>query len=332
MNVSLLFTIGLAAAGLLLMPATAGAQVRDIAVFSQSVPLDPKARGRDRVGQLIYRGGIALRSTERRFGGYSGLHVAADGKYLLAVSDKGTWLRLSLRYGQGGQLTGAADGRMGPLIGRDGKRLRGRGRDAEALAVMPDGSMIVAFERRHRIRVYPPAAVPFSVAPRAYPLPAGAEDASGNGGLETLVHVGRGYLLTLSERQRAGPGLIRGWVGVDGGWLPLSWRRLPGFRPTDAALMPNGDVLVLERRFFLTQGATIRFMQVPRRGIGPRRTLRAREIARLTPGMTVDNFEGISVRQGDRGETLIYVISDNNFSPLQRTLLLMFELSGSASR
>jgi hypothetical protein len=34
----------------------------------------------------------------------------------------------------------------------------------------------------------------------------------------------------------------------------------------------------------------------------------------------------LAVRRGPKGETLLYMISDNNFSPLQRTLLLMFEL------
>ena len=40
----------------------------------------------------------------------------------------------------------------------------------------------------------------------------------------------------------------------------------------------------------------------------------------------IDNMEGLAVRRGPKGETLLYMISDNNFSMLQRTLLLMFEL------
>ena len=51
-------------------------------------------------------------------------------------------------------------------------------------------------------------------------------------------------------------------------------------------------------------------------------------LARFIPPITVDNMEGIATRQGENGETLIYLVSDDNFSPLlQRTLLLMFELA-----
>jgi hypothetical protein len=38
-------------------------------------------------------------------------------------------------------------------------------------------------------------------------------------------------------------------------------------------------------------------------------------------------MEGVSARRGPNGETLVYVVSDDNFNaPLQRTLLMMFEL------
>ena len=40
----------------------------------------------------------------------------------------------------------------------------------------------------------------------------------------------------------------------------------------------------------------------------------------------IDNMEGLAVRRGANGETLLYMMSDNNFSRFQRTLLLMFEL------
>jgi hypothetical protein len=54
--------------------------------------------------------------------------------------------------------------------------------------------------------------------------------------------------------------------------------------------------------------------------------LEGRVIAEFLPPVTVDNFEGVAVRRGEDGETLVYVLSDDNFNPDQRTLLLMFEL------
>jgi hypothetical protein len=39
-----------------------------------------------------------------------------------------------------------------------------------------------------------------------------------------------------------------------------------------------------------------------------------------------DNFEGVAVRPGPNGETLIYIVSDDNFLPFQRAYLVMFSL------
>ena len=313
---------------LLCLCAASAASGQTVPLFSQTVPLNPKNANQLDAGQLIYRGGVALRSTDRRFGGYSGLHISADGRRLLAISDRGTWLRMTLRYDDRGNLAGAGSASLGPLKGVDGAALEGRLGDAEGLAILPDGSALVAYERRHRILHYPAASNPLAGRPRPFPAPPDLAAGPANGGLETLVHVGRGYLLTISERQRAGPRTLRGWVGVDGSWRAFSYARKGGFRPSDATLLPNGDVLVLERRFLLGRGNAIRIVRIPRRSIAPGRTIRGRIIARLAAPMTVDNFEGIAARPAAAGETMIYLISDDNFNPLQRTLLMMFSLRG----
>jgi len=41
----------------------------------------------------------------------------------------------------------------------------------------------------------------------------------------------------------------------------------------------------------------------------------------------MDNFEGIDCLKGRHGAPVFYMISDDNFSPQQRTLLLMFALN-----
>ena len=43
--------------------------------------------------------------------------------------------------------------------------------------------------------------------------------------------------------------------------------------------------------------------------------------------VTIDNFEGIAARQMPDGSVRLYVISDDNFSIIQRTLLLQFMLA-----
>ena len=59
----------------------------------------------------------------------------------------------------------------------------------------------------------------------------------------------------------------------------------------------------------------------------PGALLEGTEIARISLPLTVDNFEGLGLRRDRDGRLLVYLISDDNFNPLQRTLLLMFRLS-----
>ena len=100
-----------------------------------------------------------------------------------------------------------------------------------------------------------------------------------------------------------------------------------GFRPTGAATLAKGDVLVLERRFTLRDGVAGRIRRINSTDIVPGEHLNPDLVAEFRDPVAVDNFEGIAVRQGPRGETLIYIVSDNNFNPLQRTILMMFELA-----
>ena len=109
--------------------------------------------------------------------------------------------------------------------------------------------------------------------------------------------------------------------------MRLNYRLTPPFEPTGAALLPDGDVLVLERSFSLLGGIVVRLVRVAPGDLVPGLLVVGREVARLQPPLTVDNFEGVAARRGPAGETLIYLVSDNNFSALQRTLLLMFELT-----
>lgn len=133
-------------------------------------------------------------------------------------------------------------------------------------------------------------------------------------------------MLALTEGLEAPDGALRGWIGGANGWAPLAYRRTAPFRPTDAARLPNGDVLVLERAFGLLTGAAMRLVRIAAADIHAGALLAGAPLAQLRPPLTVDNFEGLALRQAANGETLVYLLSDDNFSPLQRTYLLMFAL------
>ena len=109
----------------------------------------------------------------------------------------------------------------------------------------------------------------------------------------------------------------------------MGYRTAPKFLPTDAAALPNGDVLVLSRHFSVLGGARVRLERVPAGAIGAGAVLQGALVARFERPLTVDNFEGVAAVQGEDGETLVYILSDDNFNFLQRTLLLLFRLHSS---
>ncbi|MDE0148942.1 MAG: esterase-like activity of phytase family protein [Rhodospirillaceae bacterium] len=303
-----------------------GAADETVPLAAESVPLNPENEGQVRAGALLYRGGLAIRSPDPRFGGFSGLAVSRDGAHLTAISDRGAWLRARIRYDAAGRLAGLGDGRIGPVHGPDGKPLRGLDADAEALALLPDGSALVAFERRHRILRYPAGPNPLAARPALRPVPEGLAAAPSNGGAETLAHIGSGRLFLLTENLRVGGGAYAGWIGRQGRWRPFAYARSSGFRPTDATLLPNGDIAVLERHYTPATGVSARIVLLSRSAVAPGGTVRGRELLHLAPSMTVDNFEGIAARRSPDGKTVLYILSDDNFNPQQRTLLLMFEM------
>lgn len=306
--------------------ALAPARAADAAdLKTTAMTLDPNKPERTELGRLTFLAGFQLTLDDARFGGFSGMVVTADGSSLTVVSDRGHWMRVALEHDASGRLTGLGDAAIRPLLDDAGAAREGRSGDAESLTPAPGGGFIVGMENRTGFALYAPA-----LAAASAPL-AGAQyvpAAPFNKGFEATVALGDGRVLALVEAGD-GDGRHRGYViGAAPPALELSYATERGYDPTDAALLPDGDVLVLERMYSLLMGANARIVLVRAADIQPGATLSGTEIARLSPPLTVDNMEALSVRAAPGGGgVLLYVMSDDNFSGLQRTLLLQFRLA-----
>ena len=105
----------------------------------------------------------------------------------------------------------------------------------------------------------------------------------------------------------------------------LRYRRPVGYRVTDADLLADGRLILLQRRATLLEGFSARIAVADLPALRPGATIAGREIAALGAPLTVDNMEALSVaREG--GRTIVRIASDDNFMPIQRTLLLEFAL------
>ncbi|MBW8268345.1 esterase-like activity of phytase family protein [Caldovatus sp. SYSU G05006] len=281
-------------------------------------------------GALRPLGALALDTAAIGFGGLSGLHLDA-ALQLTAVSDLGRHLTARLVLGEDGAPLGLDGLRTGRLRDGSGAPLpRGYAADAEALARLADGTWLVAFERWHRIRAYPRGLD----GPGGYvAAPPGLERAPRNAGLEALAVLADGRWLAVAEglAPPGAPALRRAWIGAPGHWTPLAYR--PGaseLDPADAAPLPDGGALVLERSFSLLDGFRGRLVRIPAAALAaphPETVLEGEALLRLEPPLPTDNWEGVAAARIG-GRTLVALVSDDNESPLQRTLLLLFALDG----
>jgi hypothetical protein len=320
---------GAAALVLLAVTSAAGAQPGFAPVEITAYPINSFtiANPESGYGTIEFRGGLSLASRNRDFGGFSGLEILPDGR-LLAVADTGFWLMAEL-VEENGWLVGVTAGQIAPILDADGEEAnRKSSADAEGLRLTADGnSVIVSFEQDHRLSRYSLADLPLS-RPVPIELPR-LTGLGGNRGIEAVAIAPvesplAGAIVIISEEASDGAGGIRGWV-VDGPKAgQFSVRRIGQFSITDAAFLPNGDLLILERLFSLSQGIAMRIRRLSADDIRPGATVDGPVILYDDNLFQIDNMEGMALRPQDSGDVIITLISDDNQSLLQRTLLLQF--------
>ncbi len=296
----------------------------DPVMRAMPVPLVPGEPGRTTVGRLRYLGGVRLTSPDLGFSGFSALSVAGDRFTLL--SDRGNVVRFRM-----GKDWRPFDIRFADLaIGPGASAFKGD-RDSESLTRDPaTGAFWIGYESTNSIFRYDSE---FRESPgRVYPR--AMKRWPQNGGPESMVRLADGRFLVLGEtaRPRGGPIdqreiLLFPSDPTQGKPEPIHLAYVPpeGYDPSDGALLPDGRLLVLVRRFALRTLFTVKIELVDIRGARAGQVLRGTEIADFSPPYQHDNFEGLAVqREGD--SLAVWMISDDNEQWWQQTLLLKFRL------
>ncbi len=334
LSVLLLLVLAILAADAAQKADIARLQPMAVEIRAHPINFDPTKPSRTDFGRLEWRGGVALSAKTPFFGGYSGLSISADGKTILALSDSGSWLSARLAFGDG-RVTGLEDARIGPLTQKDGQPIQSRyKRDAESLTAIKQGGLegryLIGFEGSHRIEEYVFEKGVMRGPVGGVKIPRELRGMDANQGLEgiTVVRGGpyTGGLIAFAERKLSKQGNHSGALIKDGKSHPLYLTRNDAFDVTDLESLKDGSLLVLERSFIRSSlKLDIRLRLIPAKEIKPGAVLKGEVLLTADTRYGIDNFEAMAATERD-GETLISLMSDDNFNFFQRTLLVQFAL------
>jgi|JI10StandDraft_1071094.scaffolds.fasta_scaffold03021_15 hypothetical protein len=319
-----------------------------ISLKAKKIALQAINPARTSIGGLNFVSGFHLTSDEQRLGGLSGLDVLDDGN-LLAVSDKGDFVWIDLK--EDGVTPHAA--RIAAMRDSKGKPFSSKfAGDAEGLAVQGDLAL-VSFETDPRVLAYNIGAC--GAAARGIPLGWSMGSAfarqnmrvGDNQGVEGLAVTDDWYLLAGVETKT-------------GKASPLSARPLEAPARFDLAIAENAPELVgldqlpigddihvfsLHRSSRVMSGNAITVVEtvlerhldqsnlparvvdeIDERARWDFRIKSSRVLAEMNLLVTIDNYEGISAKAMPDGHIRLFIISDDNFSASQRTLLMVFDV------
>lgn len=329
--------IALAVAAVLMLPAPASAQkllADGTPVAVKTKPFDRFHIGRPttRFGPLVFLGGFEILSSDRNIGGLSGLLSLDSGRRILAITDNGQWVTGDVIQADDGTPSGLENVRVAAMRGADGKTLRGVwGHDTEALTRDGD-TLLVAAERANKIYRFPwPLVTGGERMLEELDLPEDMRRLRASKGLEALATAPAGTplagtLVAIAERGPSEAHDLPGFLMFENTVDRFQIARSGRYDATDAVFLPTGDLLLLERRFNLRDLVGMRLRLFGADSIVPGARLEGETLLEADYGYQIDNMEALAVHRNAAGEVILTLLSDNNRSLLQRTVLLRFRL------
>jgi hypothetical protein len=313
---------------MLLAPvATATAQVRPIAVETSPIAGFKIGSAETRFGSLEFVGGFEISADADDFGQLSGLRFLQPGSNFMGVADNGFWFFGSILRNEELAPVGLENVTIEPIASPAGEAAgRKDHADAEGLEV-EGGVATVTFEHGARVSEYAIEPAGMGEARRHLDFVVPEHELRFNQGLETILRGADGARIVIAERSIDRQGDIFAAIIEGPGKGVFKVRRSDDFDVTDGALLPDGDILLLERRFSIELGVAMRLRRITQEAVRAGNLADGPVLMEADLAYQIDNMEALDTWRRADGSTMISLMSDDNQSFLQRTLYLEFRLA-----
>lgn len=298
----------------------------EISVTAQPIEnFYPDNPNQNQFGKLEFLGGLVLDSDHEEFGGFSAIRFTGENQ-LVIVSDKARVLTAKLKHKDNKPL-GLENAKITRIKASTGRTITAaEDKDSESLEVSGN-SFFVGYERNDRIMRFSMRNQTL-IADNNYKVDLNPQEFPNNKGLEAIaIHPKSGMLYAFAEQALNDNGNHRGYI-ISGGKIvrKISVKYRDSFSLTDAAFMPNGDLILLERYYNPFTGVFMRIRHIKAATLELDNPLDGKILIDVNYNYEIDNLEGMAITKMADGSTKITLVSDDNFSRNQRTILLEFKL------
>ena len=314
--------------GLLASPVAPATQT--VSITARAISQFKAGSKETRFGSLEFLGGIQFSSSDGRLQSLSAIRFRPDGSSFVSVLDTGEWLSGRIERDAAGRLSGLAELSINPILIRGDRAGSKYNSDAEGLALRK-GQAVVGFEQLHRVDVYPGPGFEKSGPRTTLDNPIPRREFRMNAGIETVAGSPetsplKGSLIVVTEHSLDDQGNL--FAAVLEGPLKGVFKvvRHDPYDASDGAFLPDGDFLLLERRFSYLGGLGMRIRRIKAEAIRPGAVVDGETLIEADMGYAIDNMEGLDVISGPDGNAHLILVSDDNGNILQRNVMLEFRL------
>ena len=266
-----------------------------------------------------------MTSDFKKFGGISGLKIIrlkevpypSEQFDFYFLSDEGFYIKANPKFDKQNNLKSFKIKNIVPLKSEDNKilmedKIEG---DAEAIDIK-NGDIFIAFERNHRVLRYTN-----EKKPEHFINPENLKNLIYNEGIEGMGFV-KDQLLLITENSKASPQTVKAYLYSNNVLTTFYYPLYENYNPTDLTVLNDNEILVLERSYTPNFGNRARILTFKYSDIRENEIVRLKQLVKLKPPFPLDNYEAIGSIQLTEQMYKLFIVSDNNYNPKQKNLLI----------